>query len=100
MRKEWFVRDIQDTAKWRDKYRFLVWSNPEASDSVYLRAALLDPHWAILLDAVQSFGIKRLLDEWASIADTPEAQKVAWYTHDLLLRNFALGLQDPAHACR
>ena len=90
----------QDIAAWRDKYRFLVWSNPKASDSVYLRAALLDPHWVIVLDAVQAFGIQRLLHEWKSIAETPEAQKVAWYTRDLLLRHFALGIQEARHAYR
>ena len=42
----------------------LVWSNPDALDSVYIRAALLRPRFGRLLDIAVEFGIDRLRDEW------------------------------------
>jgi hypothetical protein len=49
------------------KHRGLVWSNPAASDSVYLRAALLRPRFRLLLDIALEFGIERLRSEWKEL---------------------------------
>jgi hypothetical protein len=76
----------------REKYRFLVWSNPDAPDALYLRAALLDPHLDILLDALEAFGLERLWEEWKCVRETQEARKVAGYTEPML-ENFSEGVQ-------
>ncbi len=78
--------------KWRKKYSFLVWSHREASDRSLLRAALLNPHFDILLDAVWAFGIDRLYREWDAVKDTPEAQSVADYTEEKL-RHLKAGVE-------
>jgi hypothetical protein len=49
------------------KHRGLVWSNPEADDSVHIRAALLRPRFARLLDIALEFGLDRLRHEWAAL---------------------------------
>lgn len=79
-------------AQWRSKYAFLVWSNPDASDSVYLRAALLNPHLVILLDALATFGLIRLREEWDAVRETERGGKVAWYV-DSMLSHFVAGIQ-------
>ena len=55
----------------------LVWSNPQAPDSVYIRAALLRPRFGRLLDIALEFGAERLRHEWqALVADpTPEVER-------------------------
>ena len=45
----------------------LVWSNPDANDSVHIRAALLKPCFSRLLAIALEFGAKRLRDEWAQL---------------------------------
>ena len=47
----------------------LVWSNPLASDSVYIRAALLKPHFDTLLKIAVKFGLDRLQKEWMILRD-------------------------------
>lgn len=47
----------------RDRYRSLVWSNPDADDSIYLRRALLQPTFQMLLDGAVEFGLPRLEQE-------------------------------------
>ena len=42
----------------------LVWSNPEAPDSAYIRAALLRPRFGRLLDIALEFGVEQLRREW------------------------------------
>lgn len=84
---------MMTAAAWRDKYAFLVWANPGASDSVYLRAALLNPHLAILLDALAVFGLDRLWEEWAAVEDTEKGRKVADYV-ETMLHSFARGLNE------
>lgn len=84
---------VKSIAQWRDRYAFLVWSNPGADDSVYLRAALLDPHLFILLDALAVFRLDRLQSEWSRVKETDEGRKVAWYVESML-ENFARGLRD------
>jgi len=82
---------LSDPSAWRTHYAFLAWSNAQASDAVLLRAALLDPHYDILVDALHCFGLERLQAEWRAVQDTPEGRKVAFYTDGVLLKNFAIG---------
>lgn len=42
----------------------LVWSNPDASDAVHIRAALLRPQFDRLLSIALEFGLSRLEQEW------------------------------------
>jgi hypothetical protein len=51
---------------WR-KHLGLVWSNPDASDAVRIRAALLRPRFNRLLDIAVEFGMERLRQEWAEL---------------------------------
>lgn len=46
----------------------LAWSNPEADDSVRIRAALLRPRFRRLLDIACKFGLPRLRREWEALA--------------------------------
>ena len=48
---------------WR-QHPGLVWSNPDADDSVLIRAALLRPRFDRLLDVALEFGLERLRREW------------------------------------
>ena len=43
----------------------LVWSNPDAEDSVWIRAALVRPRFSQLLDIALEFGLERVQAEWA-----------------------------------
>ena len=47
------------------KHRELVWSNPDAHDSIHIRAALLHPRFGQLLDIAVEFGLERVRQEWA-----------------------------------
>jgi hypothetical protein len=60
-----------------EKHRGLVWSNPEAGDTVHLRAALLNPRFDCLLEAAVVFGIDRLKSEWRVLTEenTPLARR-------------------------
>ena len=49
------------------KHRGLVWSNPDADDSVHIRAALLRPRFGRLLDIAVEFGTHRLRAEWEEL---------------------------------
>ena len=42
----------------------LLWSNPNAGDSARIRAALLRPRFAQLLDITLEFGVERVRQEW------------------------------------
>lgn len=54
-----------DARPCRQKYRHLVWSNPDhASDEVFIRAALARPHVLVLADFVAEYGMARILKEW------------------------------------
>ena len=54
----------------------LVWSNPAASDSVHIQAALLRPRFSRLLDIAAEFGLERLQREWAELSQD-ESHEVA-----------------------
>jgi hypothetical protein len=59
------------------RHRGLVPSNPGASDSVYIRAALVRPRFSLLLDIALEFGLERLRSEWAELQqdDTHENRR-------------------------
>ena len=61
---------------WR-RHPGLVWSNPEADDGIYIRAALLRPRFTRLLDIALEFGLDRLRREWdwLQAEETPEVQR-------------------------
>lgn len=50
-----------------NRHRGLVWSNPAASDSVHIRAALVRPRFSLLLEIALEFGLERLCSEWAEL---------------------------------
>ncbi|MHB1605620.1 MAG: hypothetical protein ACYCTV_04405 [Leptospirales bacterium] len=79
-------------ASFRNKYRFLVWSNPEAPDKIYIRSVLLNPHLDMMLDALNVFGLERLRSEWQSVKDTDEGRKVGDYAESML-NHFSIGLE-------
>lgn len=47
------------------KYRHLVWSNPDAPAEVFVRQALLKPDFSVLLDAAIEFGLDFVDAQWA-----------------------------------
>lgn len=84
-----------------DKHRGLVWSNPEASDTVHLRAALLHPQFDCLLEAAVEFGLDRLSDECRILAeeDTQSARRARPIVERILnniSRGFALEAERSA----
>ena len=57
----------------------LVWSNPQANDSVHIRGALLRPRFTQLLEIAEEFSLERVKTEWAVLAEegTAETQRAA-----------------------
>lgn len=45
----------------------LAWSNPDASDSTRIRAALTRPRFLRLLDIAEVFGVERVRREWEAL---------------------------------
>jgi hypothetical protein len=60
------VESDRDDAFWRDHGAVgMVWSNPNASDSVMIYNAMLkQPSFHLLLDIACRFGLARLKSEW------------------------------------
>lgn len=73
----------------------LVWSNSQAGEEVFLRAALLKPRYHTILDACAEFGLERVRAEWAGLATegTQEARRAAPAVARML-RNIELGFAD------
>ena len=46
----------------------LLWSNPNAGEAGRIRAALLRPRFAQLLDITLEFGVERVRQEWVHVA--------------------------------
>ena len=61
MRKLLFVAANKEF--WR-RHTGLVWSNPQAEEAIYIRAALLHPLFTQLLAIALQFGLDRLKQEW------------------------------------
>lgn len=68
------------------KYKTLVWSNPEAPVDVFIRKALLRPDFSVLLDAADEFGVSKLQTEWRMLLEegSVEAQRAAQTTTRML----------------
>lgn len=49
----------------KQKYRRLVCSNPDAPAEVFVRQALLKPDFSVLLDAATEFGLAFVDEQWA-----------------------------------
>lgn len=50
----------------------LAWSNPNVSDEVLIRKALLSGYFTIILDAVRSFGLDQVKNLWILMQDEEE----------------------------
>lgn len=84
-----------DAAPFREKYKYLAWSNSQASTDVLLRQALIQPSFAILLDAAAEFGYPELLKQWTELLAQPDAavQRAAPVT-SRMLNHIAVGFRD------
>ena len=51
---------------WR-KHPGIIWSNPDADDGAYIRAALLRPRFGRLLHIASEFGLERVRAEWETL---------------------------------
>ena len=73
----------------------LVWSNSQAGEEVFLRAALLRPHFHTILDACKELGFAHVRAEWDELAaeDTLEARRAAPLV-TRMLHNIELGFAD------
>ena len=74
------------TLEFWQRHAGLVWSNPEADDSVHIRAALMRPRFTLLLDIATEFGLERLMESVRASATTGAAAVVNRLIDDL--RNF------------
>jgi hypothetical protein len=52
----------------------LVWSNPQAEDTVYIRAALVRPRFRQILEIIMEFGLERVKAEWAELCSEPDSE--------------------------
>lgn len=84
-------------AGFREKYRALVWSNPQASAEVFVRQALLKPDFSVLLDAATEFGLGFVDRQWALLQaeGSQEAVRAAPATQRML-RNMHHGHEQAA----
>jgi len=75
----------------------LVWSNPQANDSVHIRAALLRPRFSQLLDIAVEFGLERVQEEWRILQSdpTPEFER-ARPVVERILRHISEGFSHAA----
>jgi hypothetical protein len=81
---------------WR-RHPGLVWSNPEASDTVRIRAALLHPRFAEILDIAVTLGIDRVEGEWSLlVAEGGEEARRAAAIVDRILTNIRRRAQGAA----
>src|SRR5262245_52646074 len=71
----------------------LVWSNPGASDDVFIRAALVRPRYLELLEIVERFGMARVEEQWRilELDGSGEARRAARIV-ERILRNLRQGM--------
>jgi hypothetical protein len=89
--------DLSDNFKmdfW-SQFPGMVWSNPNAGDSVRIRAALLKPKFHVLLAIAVEFGHERLLEEWSILQVDPltDASGAA-QSVNRILKNILRGYQQ------
>lgn len=83
---------MSDPRELSRKYPGLVWSNPGADDGTYIRAALVNPRFATLLEMASEFGLDRLKAEWAALNEEPEREVIrARAIVERILRNIEMG---------
>ena len=83
----------------KDRHRAMVWSNPDAPDAVWIRAALLQPRFGRLLDFARAFGIERLRSEWNILVETGNpGVEPASAAVERILNNISVGFSRVAHA--
>jgi len=75
-----------------NKYPALVWSNSKASDTVRIRAGLLECRFSLILDIASVFGLARLREEWAALLQSPapEIRRATPFV-ERILRNLERG---------
>ena len=84
---------VQRTSFW-ERYPGLVWSNRNASDQVYIRAALLKPRFSELLEIALEFGLDRVQREWGELQlDETQAVHRARPLVDRILVNIGKGFE-------
>lgn len=70
----------------------LIWSNPDAGDSVHIRVALLRPRFEQLLEIAVAFGLHRVREEWAMLqSDATPGVERAGPSVDRILRHIEEG---------
>ncbi|MBM3834399.1 MAG: hypothetical protein FJ403_14240 [Verrucomicrobia bacterium] len=76
-----------------ERHRGLVWSDPQADDPVFIRAALLRAEFQRLLDIALEFGPPRLRQEWNVLLaeGAPETER-ARSSVERILKNIDEGL--------
>lgn len=76
------------------KYRQLVWSNPDAPAEVFVRQALLKPDFSVLLDAAIEFGLDFVDAQWAVLVAEGSKEAVrARVATERTLRNIRGGYE-------
>lgn len=81
----------------RQKYRKLVWSNPEAPAEVFVRQALLKPDFSVLLDAATEFGLDFVDQQWTLLqAEASQEAVRATPVTQRMLRNIRHGYEQAA----
>ena len=76
----------------RKKFPGLVWSNPDAPDEAYIRAALIRPRFLVLLEMAATVGRDKIQREWSILEreGSDEAKRAAKYVRRIL-KNMADG---------
>lgn len=79
----------------KEKYRALVWSNPDAPVEVFIRKALLRADFAVILDAAVEFGLAAVQAQWIALEESgePEVLRAASVT-SRILKNISDGYQQ------
>lgn len=79
----------------KEKYRALVWSNPDAPAEVFIRKALLRADFDAILDAAVEFGLPAIQAQWVALEQSgdPEVLRAA-STTTRILKNIADGHQQ------
>jgi len=85
-----------DAHTFRQRYRWLAWSNREGSDEILIRQALLRPQVRCLADAIAAFGLERVHAAWREIESTDESRRVA----RVVRRTLDLLVEDPHYGER
>lgn len=79
----------------RSQHHWLAWSNPNASNDILLRRALVNPEFRTLLAAALEFGVDMVVREWQSLKAEGEAEVLrAMPVTERILRNICNGYQQ------